>query len=71
MSLWEQTRVTDLIREILRSQPHDPQYGTGRPFLATYQIAIEFEQQFASRVEKTHSTFTSPPGLGRYNGRFS
>ena len=45
-ALWDQHQVTDLIRQILRSVPSEQQYGTGRPFMTTYQLAIEFVSRF-------------------------
>ena len=47
---WDEHNVTDRIREILRSVPTDTQYGTGRPFLMSYQIAIEFARRFPEIV---------------------
>jgi hypothetical protein len=44
-SQWDQHNLTDLIRDILRTIPQDTTYGTGRAFLTTYQIAIEFAQR--------------------------
>jgi hypothetical protein len=49
-SLWEQHNVTNLIRQILASVAPGPQDGVGRPFMTTYQIAIEFEQRFPNVV---------------------
>jgi hypothetical protein len=40
--MWDAHNMTDLIRDLLRAVPPEAKYGTGRPFLMTYQIAIEF-----------------------------
>jgi hypothetical protein len=45
-SQWDQHHVTDLVREILRDAPPDQRYGTGRAFMTTYQLAIEFTNRF-------------------------
>lgn len=50
VSVWEQYDLTDLIRQILRSMTPDAVYHTGRPFLTTYQIAIELERRFPAVV---------------------
>lgn len=46
MPLWDQLDMTYLIRQILSAVPPEPTYNTGRPFLTTYQIAIEFARRF-------------------------
>jgi len=62
---WDQHNVTDLIREILRSLPADQQYGTGRPFLTSYQIAIELTGRFP-RVAAALGHPTGGEGHGPY-----
>lgn len=47
---WARHNVTELIRQILRSVPPEPVYGTGRPFMTTYQIAIEFTRRFPTEA---------------------
>jgi hypothetical protein len=49
-SLWDQHNMTDLIRQILGTAAPDAVYNTGRPFLTTYQIAIELERRFPQVV---------------------
>lgn len=61
-SLWDQQDVTNLIRQILRSLPPDAVYGTGRPFLTTYQIAIELERRFPQVVANLNH---APGGSGQ------
>jgi hypothetical protein len=57
-SLWDQHNVTDLIRQILQSVPPEQHYGTGRPFMTTYQIAIEFARRFPTVA----TALGHPPG---------
>jgi hypothetical protein len=63
---WDQHNVTDLIRDILRSVPPDPKYGTGRPFMTTHQLAIEF----ANRYPQVASALGHPTG-GQGQGPFA
>lgn len=49
-SQWDQHNLTDLVRQILRSVAPEPVYSMGRPFLTTYQIAIELERRFPQVV---------------------
>jgi len=50
MSDWDQHNIDDLIRQILASVLPETKYGTGRPFMTTYQIAIEFARRFPNVV---------------------
>lgn len=56
-AMWDQLDMTNLIRQILRSVQPEPTYGTGRPFLTTYQIAIDFSRRFPQEAATIgHST---------------
>jgi hypothetical protein len=50
MSDWNRYNIDDLIRQILDSAQPETTYGTGRPFMTTYQIAIEFARRFPNVV---------------------
>jgi len=64
-SLWDRHRVTDLIREILRTAPLDQNYETGRAFMTTYQIAIEFAKRHP-QVAAALAHTTGGEGQGPY-----
>jgi hypothetical protein len=65
-SLWDQHNVTGLIRDILRSVPQHTQYSAGRPFMTTYQLAIEF----ANRHPQVASALAPSTG-GQGQGPFA
>tara|TARA_R110002167_G_scaffold22388_2_gene80261 strand:- start:838 stop:1227 length:390 start_codon:yes stop_codon:yes gene_type:complete len=73
-SLWDTNRVTHLVRQILQSHHPDPTYGTGRPFLTTYQLAIEFSDQFpqvaAILAQQTGGEGHGPYALTTYLARW-
>lgn len=64
-SLWDQYDVTNCVRQILRSYTPDTTYSTGRPFLTTYQLAIEFTHQFP-QIANTITASTGGEGHGPY-----
>lgn len=51
MSLWEELNMDLKISQILNIQSHDPNHHFGRPFLTSYQIAIEFNELFSNDVQ--------------------
>jgi len=65
VSMWDAHNVTDLIRDILRTVPPEARYGTGRPFLTTYQIAIEFTRRYPGVAAAIGHT-TGGEGEGPY-----
>jgi len=58
MSQWDNLQMSTKISQILNVQSHNPSHHFGSPFLTPYQIAIRFQQQFASDV----STIGKPIG---------
>ena len=64
-SLWDQHNVTTCLRQILRSYVPDAKYGTRRPFLTTYQLAIEFSRTFP-QVASAITAATGGEGNGPY-----
>ena len=74
LSLWEQHNVTDLIRQILIDIRPKPNYGSGRPFMTTYQIAVEFVIRFpavaALLAPSTGGQGQGPYALTTYLGRW-
>ena len=47
MSNWEELQIETKVLAILDVWSHKPEHHFGRPFLAPYQIAVEFERRFA------------------------
>lgn len=72
--MWEVFGVTDYVRQVLESIPPDTTYGTGRPFLTTYQLAIEFANRFpvvaASITASIGGEGHGPYALTTYLGRW-
>ena len=47
MSLWDEHQIEAKVRLILReTEAYNPEHHFGRPFLVSYQIAIEFRRRF-------------------------
>jgi len=53
MSLWDDLGMGHIVVEILtRAQAYDPAHHFGRPFLISYQIAIEFRQHYPTEFDR-------------------
>ena len=69
MSLWRDENVADKLVEILRSIHYkDGDHTFGRPFLTSYQLAIEFKRRFPAVVAMlpAHREIGGE-GTGEYN----
>lgn len=65
-SKWDRWDVTGMVRDILMSAPADDKYGTGRPFMTTYQIAAELFARYPDAAQG----IGLPPG-GRGDGPYA
>lgn len=52
MAIWDELELQEKIEQILRdAQSHDPSHHFGRPFLTSYQIAIEFQREYPAAFD--------------------
>ncbi len=52
MTQWDDLQMDTKICQILDVQSHDPGHHFGRPFMTSYQIAIEFKRRYPNDFSK-------------------